>query len=113
MYVYGIIANVEDYWGTTHVLVGIKSSEQLALKGLKEEQKSFCDDTKLEIKRFRVDKKENCYIVVSEYEDAGAYFNDFLHLTTSEKKANGWKKNAENRKMHYNLKVLKYIVEKE
>lgn len=111
MYVYAVIAKLEDYFGITPVVACIEKTSEKALAAVKREKKHYCNDTVLEIKRFRVDKKDKVFLVVSEEEDAGAYFNHFLHLTTSEKRANGWKKNYENRKLGYNLHIITYIIE--
>lgn len=108
MYVYVIIAEIEDYFGVTPVVACIEKDKVAADLSLKKEKKNFCNDTVLKIKRFRVDKKDRMFLVVNEEEDAGAYFNHFLHLTTSEKRAKGWKQNYENRGFGSNLKIINY-----
>lgn len=110
MYIYAVIAKLVDYWGTTPVVASIEKTEKEAELAVKREKKHYCDDTVLEIKRFRVNSKEKVFLVVSVEEDAGAYFNNFLHLTTSEKRAKGWKKNHEDRKLGYNLNIIEYIL---
>lgn len=108
MYLYVVVAKLEDYFGITPVVASIEKNQEDAKIAIRREQKYYCDDTILEIQRFRVNRKDKVFLVVIVEEDAGAYFNNFLHLTTSEKRAKGWKKNYENRKMGNNLTIIEY-----
>jgi hypothetical protein len=87
MYIYLILQHHDD--GGKY-LASIACTSQEADTKLSTLQKNNTNSFK--ILRKRVNSKECFFVVSHKYEEADCIFYDFLHLSTSEKRANGYKK---------------------
>lgn len=99
MYVYLLKANASDDVSSYVPLLKICKTKQEADVALHLEGKLWSKDC-LFIDRKRVNAKDKLFIIHQEFEEAGFYLKDFVHITTSKKRALGYIENLVGRKIY-------------
>lgn len=97
MYVYLLIAKQDDEISTYRPLLAIAENQKRAEFLLIQERKNWPE---VEVVRKRVNCKDKFFVVFHEFDEADSTFYDFVHLTTSEKRATGFIENQEAQKYH-------------
>lgn len=111
MYVYLVMANGGDEFESYTPLLEVCKTEKEANVAVMDAKKVWPKDC-LFIRRKRVNAKDKFYVVLSEFDDAGFILQDFVHITTSEKRAKGFVENLVGRKMYDRSSVKIQVLNK-
>lgn len=97
MYVYLLTAHQDEEISYYQPLLAIAENKDRVSLLLHRERKNWSN---IKVVRQRVNCKDKFFVVLHEFEEAEGSYYDFVHLTTSEKRAKGFIKNKEARQ-HY------------